>query len=478
MNSTSKIKTEFLCDMFVGKNNKYNYLYKILNNINNKYYYGVHSTDNINDSYRGSGKILQTAYKKYGLENFTKYIIECFNTEEDMFNKEFVVVNENIVNDKNSYNMRIGGTGNKKGQSIMKDEFGNFVVIQKTDKNYSEYNGVTKGYVCIYKENKRKSVNKNKLQLYLDDGWKIGGNLKQNAGKISIYKEDKMQYIKKEDLDKYIEEGWNRGIPDCVKKHNSEIQKGFVSIKTSDGKIKRIKKEQANNIIGITSGYKWITNGIENKSLPLNDAKEFLTNNKDWRYGCTIKQTENNKRNFGNIWINNGTNNKVIKPEDLNLYMQQGWKKGQIKHNGTLIHIYNDKKSKMVHKNELQKFLDEGWKKGRNISSNLHKLAICKNGKMKYIKEDELNDYLKDGWKKSGKSKNTGKKYIHKENMSKMVYPQELQTYLDDGWILGNLPTIKGRIFINKNGKNKIIKKEDLEYYEKDGWKKGKIKAS
>ena len=52
----------------------YFYLYQIINKLNDKIYVGVHKTDNLNDGYMGSGKILNRAIKKYGVENFEKDI--------------------------------------------------------------------------------------------------------------------------------------------------------------------------------------------------------------------------------------------------------------------------------------------------------------------------------------------------------------------------------------------------------------------
>ena len=60
------------------------YLYEIKNNINNKIYVGVHKTSNLEDGYMGSGKIIKNAIKKYGIQNFTKRIIESFSSEEEI----------------------------------------------------------------------------------------------------------------------------------------------------------------------------------------------------------------------------------------------------------------------------------------------------------------------------------------------------------------------------------------------------------
>lgn len=82
-------------------------VYKITNRINGKIYIGCHKTDNLEDGYMGSGKLIKRAIKKYGLENFTKEYIKCFDNAEDMFayEKETVFIGEA------SYNLKNGGHG-------------------------------------------------------------------------------------------------------------------------------------------------------------------------------------------------------------------------------------------------------------------------------------------------------------------------------------------------------------------------------
>lgn len=93
-------------------NNIMNYtIYKTTNNINGKYYIGAHKTEIINDNYFGSGIALKEAINKYGIENFSKEILFIFETKEEMFKKEKEIISEEVVNDKMSYNMKIGGFG-------------------------------------------------------------------------------------------------------------------------------------------------------------------------------------------------------------------------------------------------------------------------------------------------------------------------------------------------------------------------------
>ena len=87
------------------------YLYEIRNLINNKIYVGVHKTRGMNDGYMGSGKVIRSAIEKYGIENFTKVILETFDDEKEMYARERAIVTEEFLSRDDVYNLRRGGTG-------------------------------------------------------------------------------------------------------------------------------------------------------------------------------------------------------------------------------------------------------------------------------------------------------------------------------------------------------------------------------
>lgn len=89
----------------------YYYVYKIINNINGKYYIGAHRSSIMEDSYMGSGKLIQSAIRKYGKENFTKEILIVCSSEEEMYAKEAEIVNKVFCLSRETYNMAPGGFG-------------------------------------------------------------------------------------------------------------------------------------------------------------------------------------------------------------------------------------------------------------------------------------------------------------------------------------------------------------------------------
>jgi hypothetical protein len=102
------------------------YTYQTICNLNGKSYIGVHKTNNIDDGYIGNGILynrpssvkkgnaFHNAVKKYGFDNFTKYIMCFFDTYEDAMVEERYLVNSSWVKRSDNYNTAIGGYGNSK----------------------------------------------------------------------------------------------------------------------------------------------------------------------------------------------------------------------------------------------------------------------------------------------------------------------------------------------------------------------------
>lgn len=83
-------------------------IYKTTNLINGKFYIGKDKHNN--PKYFGSGKILKQALKKYGVENFTKEIIEECDDEKFWLEREMYWIQfYDSIN--NGYNIALGGNG-------------------------------------------------------------------------------------------------------------------------------------------------------------------------------------------------------------------------------------------------------------------------------------------------------------------------------------------------------------------------------
>ena len=76
------------------------YVYEWVNKINGKWYIGSH--DGSNPNYTASGKLINRAFKKYGMENFTRHVFYCEDFREQ---EELALLRKDAMNDSNSYNL-------------------------------------------------------------------------------------------------------------------------------------------------------------------------------------------------------------------------------------------------------------------------------------------------------------------------------------------------------------------------------------
>ena len=224
----------------------YHYFYKITNNINGKFYYGIHNTSNLNDNYMGSDIAIKKAEEKYGIDNFSKDILQYFDTSDDAFRYEHDFITESVIQDPSCYNMKIGGSGwqnqyikknkivvfdgekniqidkeiyqkNKDkytplnvGTVLVKDKENNIFRVSVTDERYlsGELISANKGY-------KLTEEHKKKLSIALKEYAKHTNIKKDIKKKCWVYKLENNEVINKliylDVLSNYINDGWIKG---------------------------------------------------------------------------------------------------------------------------------------------------------------------------------------------------------------------------------------------------------------------------
>jgi len=362
---------------------KYHYFYKITNLINGHFYYGAHSTNNLNDHYFGSGIKLKEAIKKYGKENFKLEIIKFFNTREELSEYEFNIVNEDLIKSKECYNICPGGLGSfnsklilvydkinnckkfvnkeefnnnenyescNKGKVLAKDKEGNIYRININDPRYlnGELVHNTKGTTLVtinginkripneeYKHGNYKSPAKGHVQCIDENGnnimvtteeFKTNKKLKSiHKGKITVKdKEGNYKYVDIND-EKYLNGEYE---------YMFKGTKNFINVKT--GEVKRLKLNdpilETGEWVGQNVGKQIVKDKYGNTyKLDKNDPRilsgELVPNQ------LGNKHSEETKKKIGlygkgRIWINNGIENKFIKPEEFINYI--GYKKGKL----------------------------------------------------------------------------------------------------------------------------------------------------
>lgn len=201
----------------------YYFIYKTTNKINGKYYIGMHKTDNLEDGYLGSGTYFSRALEKYGKENFEREILEYCDSDEEMHNAESRYITEDIVNDKNSYNLKLGGYGGwDYANKVLKENRSNPEYYEKWYRNVITANSSQskrdkvsktlklhwKMFGAAWTGKHHKESTKRKISEKSAKHQKGSGNSQYGTCWISNTLIKKSIKIKKEFLFDYITEGW------------------------------------------------------------------------------------------------------------------------------------------------------------------------------------------------------------------------------------------------------------------------------
>lgn len=200
-------------------------VYKITNTVNNKIYVGTHITEDLHDKYMGSGWILAKAIVKYGLDSFIKETLYIFDNSEDMFNKEAEIVNEEFINRKDTYNIKLGGKGgwdyvnrnNLSGIMTASLEIKQKWRQKGLDTMQKFWRDVYSGLIpdpridFTFKNRKHSIETKQKMSQSHKKNGDQKGSKNSQYGTCWITKEGVNIKVRKEDLDTYLNQGYTKG---------------------------------------------------------------------------------------------------------------------------------------------------------------------------------------------------------------------------------------------------------------------------
>lgn len=223
-------------------------IYQISNKINGKRYIGQHKyTDENNPmgQYKGSGKLLKLAYKKYGEENFeTEILYKRIRDQETVDAMEIWA----IAKYKPEYNIAKGGTGG--------DTFSGHSDEWKTNR---------KKQMSDWLKNHNPDFNPISKQKMLDG---IKAFYEKNGHNCSYGKPHS------EDHNKHVQESLKR----------------FYNCHSGHAKGTKFTKEHSSKISQSRKGYKWWNNGeisIQAKEQPEGFVRGFAPKDREKRKGHT-----------------------------------------------------------------------------------------------------------------------------------------------------------------------------------------------
>ena len=319
-------------------------VYKITNKINGKEYIGAHKTADLDDDYMGSGKHLTNSQKKYGLENFSKEIIFRAVSSEAMYFIERMLVDEEYVARKDTYNIAIGGLGGVgkiTGSCVVKDINGNRQMVSNKDERYlsGELKHNSRGMAVV------KNIYGQRFSVSVNDERYISGELVGVCkGYIRVKDKNGNQYHIPKNDERYIS---GEFVHNC---------KGLVVVKDNNGNTMQVSVNDERYISGEL----------------VHERKGFFT----------AKDFE------GNIYCIQSDDERYIK--------------GDLKHIAVgLIWMYNLElqQIKRVKQCDKEDFLHLGWIIGRKSPWTKKKIKVriynSITNTVKYINYDET---IPDGW--------------------------------------------------------------------------------
>lgn len=325
---------------------QHHYLYCIENLVNGKLYVGKHSAKSFDNSYMGSGVAIRAAIKKHGLENFRKYILRTFESGEEALAAEHFIVDKDFVKDENTYNLIVGGQGGESSfiNSDIKARIAKnrraAVAMHIAIKNSPESQALRSKHLSDVMKRRHaagkafrpdwsgRSHREEVKRAMSEAAASRVGEKNSMFGKTFIHHPiDRIsKAVSKEELQSWLNQGWKKGrllsedaivaIKLATRRGEDNPAFGKVWIHHPIDEIsKAVPSEQLES---------WIANGWLKGRFLTEKSKQVLRDSAKRRSG-------ENHSCFGKIWICHPTDEsspKQVSEEESQTFFDQGWVKG------------------------------------------------------------------------------------------------------------------------------------------------------
>lgn len=229
----------------------FGYVYITTNKINGKQYIGRHKSSLFDESYKGSGKAIRNALKRYGSHNFRVEVLDwCYSNEELNEREHFWILYYKADKDRNFYNINPQqGMGSGSSHAM-------FGLRGKDNPNYGSRRT----------EEQKRNIHNSKL-----------GIPSHNKGKHAINDGEYVKYVSDEEMSFYLGIGWEKGTGNTHNKPSHELLSKRIkeALNNPVTKAKKSNNMKGNTLGSKTKGYFWITNGLENKTCNPKDFEKW-----------------------------------------------------------------------------------------------------------------------------------------------------------------------------------------------------------
>lgn len=264
---------------------KFRYIYKITNESTGEYYYGKHKTSDINDGYMSSSKVLKKYYELSGYSNITKSY-ECFvNTDKELNIAESKYIGNLWETDNHCLNLMPGGNG---GFDYINKTY---TSDQRSINKKKEYENKSDEYKKKYSDNVKNIMEEWKASLTEEEFSKYKQNITDGLKEFNrlhpgfwagernpffgkTHTDESKKKISRSQTGVLNSQYGTMWICNDVTKESKKILKtDSIPDGWRKGKIQepntpeQIQKQREKQI-----GYKWITNGFENRQIRLTDT--------------------------------------------------------------------------------------------------------------------------------------------------------------------------------------------------------------